>query len=167
MKGIVLIVLVVVIGMISFSSCAKNELVPWPYEINAIKGDCFNDSLLFDIELKIKKLGWDIEDTNNNRNFTTFNCYKVLPMKDTNQRNYEVYSKWYLKVNNNKLIAVNSWTAEYFVYGEGTKTLSTEKQDTSFWNVVNLFSKYCDIRDSSYIINRRPGMAPIRYKKVK
>lgn len=146
MKVLYLILIIAI--LISCSNNTKSNNT----EINLIVGDCFNDNLINEIDMKMEKLGWKKTDKESNRNLAFLipeyllknepNVYfkKDLP---TNKNKY-----WFIELNNNKLVIDNSW-----LNIEKGKVLFTNKQDTAFWNVVNLFRENCELKDSTFLFN--------------
>lgn len=158
MKGIVLVVLVVVIVFFTFSSCSNNKSIPYLHRVNAIVGDCYNDSLLSILDIRMKELGWENNDTIKfTRNYSSdFN--EILKFIDEYNRNIKVMSYWSIKIKKNNLIAHNHWFEEYGWGPAGYNTLATDKQDTLFWNIINILKQYCNVRDTSYIIDMSPEL---------
>lgn len=145
MKVLYLILIIAI--LISCSNNTKSNNT----KINLIVGDCFNESLTNEIDLKMKKLGWKKTDKESNRDLAFLvpeylkNEPHVYYKKDlsTNKNKY-----WFIELYENKLVIDNSW-----LNIEKGKALFTNKQDTAFWNVVNLFRENCELKDSTFLFN--------------
>lgn len=175
MKRIALVVLVGIIGLLSFSSCSKKNTYI-NKKTNLIVGDCFNDNLLLEIELKMASIGWlrdtkQVKDKGEIHNYFEKRPHYLDSSHSINSFGgivlIPINNNWEISILNNKLIAKNTWGEGFDVYSFQTKSLSTDKHDTSFWNIVNMLKEYCEVYDSSYIskiiINESPQeFYPIR-----
>jgi len=132
MKGIVLVVLVMVVGLLSFSSCSNKKSGQEQIIINYIIGDCISDSLMPELNLKINNLNW----------YPKHN-------KISFESNYLYYTKTIPSFNNNCDTCLEEVRFLEIIIKDNT--LYTDKKDTSFWNIVNVLKEYCDLRDTSYI----------------
>lgn len=141
---------ITIIILMSLISCINLDVLPIK-ETKSIVGDCFNDSLLLDFDLKMKSLGWQqVKKSKHEAIDTLIYNKKYLYESQINESVNFNTIEWELVVIDNKFIATNYLYHDSNKYLKEFMNLQTHKQDTLFWNVVNLLDKYCELRDSSY-----------------
>jgi len=142
---------VMVVGLLSFSSCSNKKSGQEQIIINYIIGDCISDSLMPELNLKINNLNW--YPKHNKISFESNYLYytKTIPSFNNNcDTCLEEVRFLEIIIKDNKLQCRNNWIV-LNEYTSGVNTLYTDKKDTSFWNIVNVLKEYCDLRDTSYI----------------
>lgn len=155
MKGIVLIVLVVVIGIFCFSSCSNKVSHDEYFYYNALVGDCISDSIFQNVKLELEKLNWLDDSIYNYGKTVNYIISKmIINYSKIDSLTTKEFSTWFISIKDYKLKASNSSQTYMGLYNfsngskEIYKDLSTNKKDTSFWNVVEILNKYCSVRDS-------------------
>lgn len=165
MKGNLLVVLMIVGYFLWLNSCSNKKKISYQYRYNVIIGDCFKDSISYELDTVMNRLGmelikYDMKDKpyeiyiDPNRNgyyglgMGYYDFDKIYYKNILNDKIQK--SIWLILIKENKLTLENRLyysSLDSIVY----RTLKTNKQDTSFWNVIDVIKKYCDIRDTLMI----------------
>lgn len=151
--------------LVFFCSCINFKTKSYVHKEHHFVGDCINDSLVPIIDLKLKKLGFDNIDTFDYKGHNHYKYSMTFTKKDNDSSKF--FNIWSFQYKNNVFEAINTYGDLHDLSTIVHNTLSADKKDTLFWNVINFLNQYCDLRDSidEYVFIKTPFSKTYKLKE--
>jgi len=121
-----------------------------------IVAECIGDSLFYTLSNEIEKLGYKIDQRDYGLRGLSAHTSRVT--NGTGSPQEIIY--WSYNIKDNRFIASSRWVVAN-TSRSGYHSRNTSKSNRYYWDVREIFEKYCDMRDSTYIHEYIPDSTPL------